>query len=77
MVSTELTARKELLEFQAEELRSLNLEPSYLKDLEAEQQNLANAEQIIHDSQQLLALCDQQESFNLRAGFSQSLSILA
>ncbi|MFP6833917.1 MAG: AAA family ATPase, partial [Porticoccaceae bacterium] len=65
--SEELSARKELLEFQAEELRSLNLEPSYLKDLEAEQQNLANAEQIIHDSQQLLALCDQQESFNLRA----------
>jgi DNA repair protein RecN (Recombination protein N) len=75
--SEELLARKELLEFQAEELRSLNLEPSYLKDLEAEQQNLANAEQIIHDSQQLLAICDQQESFNLRAGFSQSLSILA
>ena len=75
--SEELLARKELLEFQAEELQSLNLEPSYLKDLEAEQQNLANAEQIIHDSQQLLAICDQQESFNLRTGFSQSLSILA
>jgi DNA repair protein RecN (Recombination protein N) len=75
--SEELLARKELLEFQAEELQSLSLEPVYLKDLEAEQQNLANAEQIIHDSQQLLAICDQQESFNLRAGFSQSLSILA
>ena len=75
--SEELLARKELLEFQADELQSLNLQPDYLKDLEAEQQNLANAEQIIHDSQQLLALCDQQESFNLRAGFSQSLSILA
>jgi DNA repair protein RecN (Recombination protein N) len=75
--SEELLARKELLEFQAEELQALNLEPTYLKDLEAEQQNLANAEQIIRDSQQLLAICDQQESFNLRAGFSQSLSILA
>lgn len=75
--SDELSARKELLEFQANELQALNLESGYLKDLEAEQQNLANAEQIIYDSQQLLAICDQQESFNLRAGFTQSLSILA
>ena len=75
--SEELLARKELLEFQADELQALNLEPDYLKALEAEQQNLANAEQIIHDSQQLLAICDQQERFNLRTGFSQSLSILA
>jgi DNA repair protein RecN (Recombination protein N) len=75
--SEELLARKELLKFQADELQALNLEPDYLKALEAEQQNLANAEQIIHDSQQLLAICDQQERFNLRAGFSQSLSILA
>ena len=70
-------ARRELLAFQAEELQALNLEPGYLKNLEVEQQNLANAEQIIYDSQQLLAICDQQENFNLRAGFSQSLSILA
>lgn len=75
--SEELLARKELLKFQADELQALNLEPDYLKALEAEQQNLANAEQIIHDSQQLLAICDQQERFNLRTGFSQSLSILA
>ena len=75
--SGELLARKELLEFQANELQALNLQPDYLKDLEAEQQSLANAEQIIYDSQQLLAICDQQEDFNLRAGFSQSLSILS
>ena len=75
--SDELEARKELLEFQASELQALNLSPDYLKSLEDEQQNLANAEQIIRDSQQLLAICDQQESFNLRSGFSESLSILA
>jgi DNA repair protein RecN (Recombination protein N) len=75
--SEELLARKELLEFQVNELRVLNLDPGYLKDLEAEQQSLANAEQIIHDSQQLLAICDQQENFNLRTGFSHSLSILS
>jgi DNA repair protein RecN (Recombination protein N) len=74
--SDELEARKELLEFQASELQALNLAPDYLKSLEDEQQNLANAEQIIFDSQQLLAICDQQETFNLRDGFNQCLSIL-
>lgn len=74
--SEELAARKELLEFQIEELQAFNLKPNYLQQLEQEQQNLANAEQIIQDSQQLLAICDQGENFNLRDGFNRSLSIL-
>ena len=74
--SEELTARSELLQFQVEELREFNLQPHYLQQLEQEQQNLANAEQIIQDSQQLLAISDQGETFNLRDGFHQSLSIL-
>ena len=75
--SDELNARRELLEFQVKELQEFNLEPSYLQQLELEQQNLANAEQIIQDSQKLLAISDQGEAFNLRDGFNQSLSILS
>ena len=75
--SDELTARRELLEFQIEELQEFNLESNYLQQLELEQQNLANAEQIIQDSQKLLAISDQNETFNLRDGFNQSLSILS
>ena len=74
--SSELEARRELLAFQVEELQALNLNPSYLEQLEREQQTLANAEQIVQDSQRLLAICDQAETFNLRDGFNHALSIL-
>ena len=73
----ELEARKELLQFQVKELQHLNLDPVHLKSLEDEQQSLANAEQILTDSQALLSICDQVESFNLRDGFNRALSILA
>ena len=75
--SDNLHARRELLEFQVEELQEFNLDPNYLEQLELEQQNLANADQIIQDSQKLLAISDQNETFNLRDGFNQSLSILS
>jgi DNA repair protein RecN (Recombination protein N) len=75
--SEELISRRDLLQFQAEELQEFNLESSYLKQLELEQQNLANAEQLIQDSQKLLAISDQGEPFNLRDGFNQCLSILS
>ncbi len=75
--SEELEARKELLQFQVQELQQVNLDPNQLKRLEDEQQSLANAEQILQDSQALLGICDQAESFNLRDGFNRSLSILA
>ena len=75
--SSELMARRELLEFQVAELQALNLNPSYLEQLEKEQQTLANAEQIVQDSQQLLAICDEDENFNLRNGFSRALAILS
>jgi DNA repair protein RecN (Recombination protein N) len=74
--SDELNARRELLQFQVEELQEFNLEANYLQQLELEQQSLANAEQIIQDSQKLLAISDQGETFNLRDGFNQSLSLL-
>lgn len=75
--SEELDSRKQLLQFQVQELQQANLDPTHLQCLEDEQQNLANAEQILQDSQALLGICDQAESFNLRDGFNRCLSILA
>ena len=73
----ELEARKALVHFQVEELQQVNLDPKALKTLEDEQQTLANAEQIVEDSQLLLNISDQGENFNLRDGFNRCLSVLA
>ena len=59
----ELTARKDLLTFQVQELQQLGLENNELGNLEKEQQTLANADQILQDSHSLLAVCDQDEEF--------------
>ena len=75
--SEQLNARRELLEFQVDELQQVNLDPQYLKSLEEQQQTLANAGQIVQDSQQLLEICDQAEDFNVRAGLNRCLAILA
>ena len=73
--SDELLARKDLLSFQVNELKQLDLDPSVLKKLETEQQTLANAEQILQDSHSLLAICDQTEGFNIRDGLKRALAI--
>lgn len=75
--SEELEARRALVQFQVEELQQVNLDPKALKKLEDEQQTLANAEQIVEDSQLLLNISDQGENFNLRDGFNRCLSVLA
>jgi len=75
--SEELEARRELLQFQVQELQQVNLDSTNLQDLENEQQSLANAEQILQDSHNLLAICDQAEDFNLRDGLNRALSTLA
>jgi len=72
----ELLARKDLLSFQVNELKELDLDPSVLKKLETEQQTLANAEQILQDSHSLLAICDQTEGFNIRDGLNRAIAIL-
>jgi len=74
--SDELLARKDLLSFQVNELKQLDLDPSVLKKLETEQQTLANAEQILQDSHSLLAICDQTEGFNIRDGLKRAIAIL-
>jgi len=75
--SDELIARKDLLTFQVNELEQLDLDPEALNKLEAEQQTLANAEQILQESQAVLAICDQTEGFNVRDGLNRALSTLA
>ena len=73
----ELTARKDLLTFQVQELQQLGLDNNELGNLEKEQQTLANADQILQDSHSLLAVCDQDESFNIREGLNRALTILS
>ncbi|MDG1494261.1 MAG: DNA repair protein RecN [Porticoccaceae bacterium] len=75
--SDELIARKDLLSFQVNELRQVDIDSDSLTKLEAEQQTLANAEQILQDSHNLLGICDQNEGFNLRDSLNQALTILA
>ncbi|WP_226704067.1 DNA repair protein RecN [Microbulbifer elongatus] len=52
----ETQARRDLLEYQLEELEQLDLKPSELEDLESEQRQLANAGDILNGSYQLAAL---------------------
>ncbi len=73
----QLTARRDLLTFQVQELQQLGLDNGELESLEQEQQALANADQIVQDSHSLLAVCDQAESVNIRDGLNRALSILA
>ncbi|MBV1931419.1 MAG: DNA repair protein RecN [Porticoccaceae bacterium] len=59
--SEDSAAQRELLTFQLEELNQLKLEEGEIEALEKEQSLLANAEAIIADTQQVLALCDDSE----------------
>ncbi|WP_323845368.1 DNA repair protein RecN [Microbulbifer magnicolonia] len=52
----ETEARRQLLQYQLEELEQLNLQPGELEELESEQRQLANAGQILSGSYQLGAL---------------------
>lgn len=74
--SDEQTARHDLLSFQLSELDQLNLEQGELEALEQQQQILANAESILQDSQTLIQLCSETESFNLQSALSKALQLL-
>ncbi|WP_105103363.1 DNA repair protein RecN [Microbulbifer pacificus] len=52
----ETQARRDLLEYQLQELEQLNLKPGELDELESEQRQLANAGDILNGSYQLAAL---------------------
>lgn len=75
--SDDTVARLELLNFQIDELNSLDLQPGEFERLESEQQTLSNAEQIILDSRLLLTLCEHGDEGNIRDSLNRGLSILA
>lgn len=59
--AAEVSARFQLLSYQVDELEQLGLQSGELDTLEAEQRSLANAEDILHGSQQLAAICSDDE----------------
>jgi DNA repair protein RecN (Recombination protein N) len=73
----ESQARRELLEFQVGELDDLSPAEDELSELERDQQLLANAEQILRDSNAVLALCREGDEQGDALGFvGRSLSLL-
>ncbi|MDR9467613.1 DNA repair protein RecN [Marinospirillum sp.] len=68
-------ARIQLLRYQVEELDQLALSEQELAELEAEQKELANAENLIQTSQQALNCCDQEEGAALQQ-VNQALQLL-
>lgn len=74
--SDERIARRDLLSFQLSELEQLSTEPGELSQLEQQQQTLANAESILQDSQTLVQLCSEGETFNLQSALNKALQLL-
>ncbi|MGH1438462.1 MAG: DNA repair protein RecN [Cellvibrionaceae bacterium] len=75
----EMNARYQLLSYQVDEFDKLNLNEGEIDALEAEQQTLANAENIISKSQQVVELCDNDtgdSEISIRHLLHQSLSLL-
>jgi DNA repair protein RecN (Recombination protein N) len=73
----EVDAKKDLLSFQVNELQQIDVSVAHIEQLERDQSTLANAEQILQDSHNLLAICEQAEDLNLRDNMNRALSILA
>lgn len=73
--AAEVSARFQLLSYQANELEQLSLQPGELAKLEAEQRSLANAEEILRGSQQLAAFCGDEEQ-GLGVNLHRALHIL-
>lgn len=72
----QLAERAALLRFQIEELGAVAVTAEQYAALESEHAALANADQIICDSQQALALCDGSEQLAVRDGLSRAISLL-
>lgn len=70
----EMNARYQLLCYQVDELNQLALSDGELRQLEEEQQTLANAESIISKSQQLVDLSDGEE-YSIRQMLNQAIAI--
>ncbi|MGD9661575.1 MAG: DNA repair protein RecN [Porticoccaceae bacterium] len=74
--SEETEARRQLLSFQLEELDSLALAEGEIEQLEREQHLLANGEQILRDSHQIIALCKESDQGDALSLLSQALNLL-
>lgn len=73
--AAEVSARYQLLSYQVQELDQLGLAAGELEQLESEQRALANAEDILRGSQQLAALCSDDEQ-GLAISLHRALHIL-
>ncbi|MFZ2290451.1 MAG: DNA repair protein RecN [Halopseudomonas yangmingensis] len=72
----EQQARQQLLSYQLEELDNLALQDGELDSLESEQRQLANAEQIVHNCQQVIDLCRESDSGSVLQALNASLGRL-
>lgn len=73
--AAEVSARFQLLNYQVQELEQLGLQANELEQLETEQRTLANAEDILRGSQQLAAICSDDEQ-GLSINMHRALHIL-
>src|SRR5690606_719515 len=73
--AAEVSARFQLLSYQVQELDQLGLKAGELEALEGEQRTLANAEDILRGSQQLAAICGDEE-LGLSISLHRALHIL-
>ncbi|MEZ5494750.1 MAG: DNA repair protein RecN [Pseudomonadales bacterium] len=70
------TARLQLIEYQVDELDRIAPQPDELAALEAEQKQLANADELITHCEQLLQLCSENEAFNVQHALSHAQQLL-
>jgi len=69
-------AQVELLGYQVQELRELDLGPDELATLEAEHSQLSHADSALATLQQVLALCSEAEDFCLEQGLQRATALL-
>jgi len=70
-------ARLQLLEYQVDELDRVAPQPDELLTLEAEQKQLANANELITHCEQLLQLCSEGDAHNVQQSLSHAQQLLA
>lgn len=74
--SREIDAKRELLAFQVQEFDELGLTEGELDELEKERHLLANAEQILQDSYQVLAICGDSDGDDVQTLLSRANQLL-
>ncbi len=72
----ELDAQRQLIRYQVEELEELAAEEDEFQQLEDEFQRLANAESSMATLQQVLTLCQDDETYNIGQAISQARNLL-